>query len=195
MCDGAPFSLDEAELWERDGFFYNLQLSYWFSWNNNERYRIQKGCQALVFKTLQQKWKVVVKDGVMAEMCEPQAASSFLCCPWSSWDQLCAGATQAGFSERSRKQHLLSFGIFLLNHFYMATCCPLSSFALKFTNYGLVSIALQLTWKGEWQQLSAWWCLGRSTWEAPVFFLRSYRLRGDRRVKLNSSAMKQACFY
>lgn len=124
-------------------------------------------------------------------MCEPQAASSFPGCPRSFWDQLCTGATPAGFSESSSKLHLLSFGILLLNRFYMATLSP---FALMFTEYNLVSIALQLAWKGEQEQLSAW-CLGRNTWEAPVLFLRSYRLRGDRRVKLNSSAIRQADFY
>lgn len=85
------------------------------SLSNNERYIIQKWCQALVFKTLQQKGKVVVKNEVMPEMCEPQAASSSLCCPRSIWDQLCTGTTQAGFSDRSRKQHLLPFRVLFLN--------------------------------------------------------------------------------
>lgn len=76
----------------------------------------------------------------------------------------------------------------------MATHWLLSWFALMFTEYNLVSIAWQVTWKGNWQQLSTW-CLGRNTWEAPVFFLRGYQLMGDRRVKLNSSANKQAYFY
>lgn len=92
---------------------------------------------------------MVVKSEVMAEMCEPQAGSSFLCCPRSLGSALHLNSPSRA-SREAQGAASPSFGDFLAEpNIFRRHALAFVFICSDVDSLGFGVVALQVTWAGQ----------------------------------------------